>query len=101
MILPETWKFWHRVRVVPGGCWVWIGNRTPSGYGLMSVYDVARRGPRTLYAHRWSVLLAGRTITPGHEVDHLCRNRWCVNPEHLDVVDHAENMRRIRVEAAA
>jgi hypothetical protein len=64
-------------------CWLWQRSRTQNGYGLFSVH-----GKRCL-AHRW---LYEQTIGPipeGLEIDHLCRVRHCVNPDHLEAVTHA------------
>jgi hypothetical protein len=70
------------------GCWVWLGSTNGRGYGEIRVAG------RKVYAHRWSVENSGRTIPAGFEVDHLCRNPSCVNPAHLDIVTHVENVMR-------
>lgn len=70
--------FWSRVDR-SGGCWPWLGYVMPSGYGQTTVDG------RNVYAHRhaWE-LAAGRTILDGHFVAHLCSNRACARPEHLE-----------------
>ena len=45
-------------------------------------------------AHRYSLVLAGHTLTAGLTIDHLCRVRLCVNPAHLEEVTYGENLRR-------
>lgn len=70
------------------GCWLWEGANKSTAYGRISYQG------RNDYAHRVAVLLSGRTIPPGMEVDHLCRVRCCINPGHLEVVTAAENIRR-------
>lgn len=75
-------------------CWEWEGSKRENGYGQMGGYD-SRTGSRVpLIAHRVSHELFKGPIPPGLEIDHLCRNVRCVNPAHLEAVDHTTNMRR-------
>lgn len=66
-------------------CWVWQGGRSSGGYGYMRVH-----GRQTL-AHRYSLELTGKTIPDGMQVDHICHNRACVNPDHLRLVTNQQN----------
>lgn len=88
--LPE--RFWMKVVPEPmTGCWLWTGVQNRSrGYGYGSIW----RGNRKVYAHRWAYEALVGPIPPGREVDHRCRQRLCVNPGHLEAVEHAENIRR-------
>lgn len=72
----------------PGGCTVWNGRIDGSGYGRLSI-----RG-RMESAHRAAYVLAKGPIPAGLCLDHLCRVRACINPEHLEAVTHLENVRR-------
>jgi hypothetical protein len=80
-------RFLEKVKIQPGGCWPWQGRIEPSGYGGF-------RHDETNYAHRASYLLFVGPIPEGTEIDHLCERRECVNPDHLEAVPHAENVRR-------
>lgn len=70
-----------------GSCWLWSGFKTPLGYGRFSF----KGSP--IYAHRFAVLIKEQWII-GLEVDHLCKNRGCVKPEHLEQVTHKLNLLR-------
>ena len=70
------------------GCWVWNRGCFSSGYGALYV------GSNNKPAHRIGYELLIGPIPEGLELDHLCRNRPCVNPFHMEPVTHEENVRR-------
>lgn len=83
----EQGRFWSRVDR-SNGCWVWTGSKSADGYGRF--YS----GGILLFAHRISAVLGGLGLTGGLVIDHLCRNRACCNPGHLEPVTHRENTLR-------
>lgn len=71
------------------GCWVWQRARTSSGYGQKCL-----PGSVVVMAHRWHFEQVRGSIPEGMQLDHLCRNRPCVNPDHLEIVTNQENAHR-------
>jgi hypothetical protein len=70
-------------------CWEWTAHRCKGGYGRFNSRMVG-----TGLAHRISYMLLVGPIPEDKELDHLCRNKGCVNPMHLEPVAHRENCRR-------
>ena len=85
----EWARFWSKVRVVESGCWEWQ-HSSVSGYGQ---FRPAGNGKLVL-AHRWAYEKCIGPIPAGLELDHLCRNRSCVNPLHLEAVTRRTNLMR-------
>lgn len=74
-------------------CWLWQGKTQNSGYGQFSIGS--RKTVRKLvYAHRFSYEQMVGCIPPGMQIDHLCKERLCVNPDHLEVVTPRVNTHR-------
>ena len=76
------------------GCWEWVGSHTGAGYGKIW------RGGKLKMAHRVTYEEAKGPIPVGLTLDHLCRNRGCVNPDHLEPVTHRVNLLRGRSPSA-
>lgn len=82
---PES--FWARVDR-SGECWLWQGSKNSDGYGSLKYQG------RMLSPHRLAYELSVGPIPEGSDLDHLCRNRACANPDHLEVVTRKENVMR-------
>lgn len=83
-------RFWSKVEITSlHGCWEWTAGKN-NEYGMFWL-DRDRR------AHAVAYELVRGPIPHGLELDHLCRNKGCVNPFHLEAVTHQENMRRALV----
>lgn len=90
IITPPAQRFWRRVKVTEG-CWYWMGGRASTGYGTFSL---GRKEDGAINAHTFSYLLVKGPIPKGRVLDHLCRVRHCVNPDHLEPVTHRVNLLR-------
>jgi hypothetical protein len=87
-------KAWIHSKIdVVGSCWIWTASKDRHGYGL------ARHALGVL-AHRVSYRIFVGEIPPGLCIDHKCRSRACVNPEHLETVTNRENLMRGNTKAA-
>lgn len=83
-------RFWSKVDKAVGGdgCWIWRGTLTDLGYSSFAILEGDYLG------HRLSYELVKGKISEGLTLDHLCRNRACVNPDHLEPVSLKENVNR-------
>lgn len=80
-------RFWNKVARMASGCWEWQGGIS-NGYGSFFLDG------KKVKAHRYAYESMGNVIPARLEIDHLCRNRGCVNPAHMEPVTRAENIRR-------
>lgn len=94
-------RFWSRVNLhggtayeqdplanAAGECWVWTGAINGGGYGWFRLFG------RDAKPHRIAYRDFGNKLPDELEIDHLCRNKACVNPAHLEAVTHQENVSR-------
>lgn len=86
--LSDSERFWSRVNKTDG-CWLWTAGGIPQGYGAFKP-----SGSKQVLVHRWAYEALVGPIPEGLVIDHLCRTRRCVNPDHLEPVSNEENLRR-------
>lgn len=87
----STERFWSYV-IRADGCWGWSGPMNRNGYGKLGI------GQKRVAAHRFAYQLLVGEIPEGLEIDHICRVRSCVNPQHLQAVTRKENVENIDVQ---
>jgi len=81
-------RFLKKIQIKDNGCWEWIASKSWKGYGQIG------NNEKIVYAHRFIFEYYYGSICPDLQIDHLCRNRACVNPLHLQQVSQTENQHR-------
>jgi hypothetical protein len=96
--LPE--RFWTKVTLTEQGCWTWTASLFRKGYACFAV-PLGDGAWKRVRAHRHAYLILVGPVSDGLHLDHLCRNRACVNPAHLEPVSPQVNVLRGETPAAA
>ncbi len=94
MLRPAVDRFAEKIALTDSGCVEWIAGTYGEGYGFFYAGRTSTGQTGRIGAHRWSYEYHVGPIPEGLEIDHLCRNRLCVNPDHLEPVTTQENLRR-------
>ena|SRR3990167_6146490 len=81
-------RFIEKILATPDGCWQWAASKSRGGYGQFKTQGKVKR------AHRVAYEFFMGAIPEGLQIDHLCRNRGCVNPLHLEPVTAKVNIHR-------
>lgn len=86
--ISDFYRFWSKVDIKDNKeeCWNWTAYIKPEGYGQLHIEG------GTIYAHRMAYVLTKGTISDGLEVQHLCNNARCCNPNHLEIGDQHKNV---------
>jgi hypothetical protein len=92
-------RIWPKVnkngKIMPNmdsACWEWIGSKMSSGYGQIIIKENNKWRPRPAHVIVYEIMVG--SIPKGLEPDHLCRNRACVNPSHIEPITHKKNVMR-------
>lgn len=93
-LISDLERFNRSIVKTEAGCWEWQLALSVDGYGRFTIGSYTDGSRKQVRAHRWSYEQLRGEIPAGLHIDHLCRNRRCVNPAHLEPVTSLENTQR-------
>lgn len=107
LVFPEAYSklrpsFWNTVEFPPSGCWIWTGstgfhpNYRNHVYGHVKVPIPGTDRRRSTSAHRYVWEAMYGPVPKGVDVDHICEVKLCVNPDHLQLLSHWDNCKKVR-----
>lgn len=91
---PLKERLLNRIAISDTGCWLWVGYLDKYGYGSLGVPRCIAGKVKNVRAHRLSYELFKGPLLQGKYIDHLCKQRACINPDHLELVTPGENVMR-------
>ncbi len=90
-------RFWSKVeRLGDNYCWIWQGTKMKNGYGQLRVGSKRDGSRRMELVHRFAYRHFKEPIPYSFQINHLCRNRACVNPNHLEALSAVEHYKQVR-----
>lgn len=87
-------RLMSHVRIEQNGCWTWTAAAMSGGYAVTSFGSRSNNSRKMVYAHRLMYELIKGKVPSDLQLDHLCRNRLCINPDHLEAVTARVNQIR-------